>query len=70
LWQTAPNSGWTTGAAFGGTSLASDPDVGANADGRLEVFWRAPGGNVETMFQQVGGGWSGIVDFGGNVSSF
>ena len=70
LWQTAANSGWTTGEAFAGTSLASDPDVAPNADGRLEVFWRAPAGNVETIFEQVGGGWSAIVDFGGNVSAF
>ena len=69
LWQTTANGNWTGGAAFAGTAVASDPDVAPNADGRLEVFWRAPAGNVETLFEQPGG-WSRVVDFGGNVTSF
>ncbi len=68
LWQTAANGSWTTGSAFAGPTLASSPDAAPNADGRLQVFWRAPGGNVETNFQKVGGGWSAVVDFGGNVT--
>jgi hypothetical protein len=68
LWQTSANGSWTTGSAFAGATLASSPDAAPNADGRLEVFWRAPGGNVETNFQKVGGGWSAVVDFGGNVT--
>ena len=41
-----------------------------NADGRLQVFWRAPGGNIETTFQQTGGGRFSVVDFGGNLAAF
>jgi GH25 family lysozyme M1 (1,4-beta-N-acetylmuramidase) len=70
LWQTAANGNWTTGAAFTGTSLVSTPDVASNADGRLEVFWRVSSGAVDTNFQLVGGGWSAVYSFGGNVASF
>ncbi|HTJ41596.1 MAG TPA: GH25 family lysozyme [Kofleriaceae bacterium] len=68
LWQTSANGNWTTGDAFAGTSVASNPDVAPNADGRLQVFWRAPAGNLNTNFQKVGGGWSVVVDFGGNIT--
>jgi hypothetical protein len=70
LWQTAANGNWTTGASFAGTSLASSPDAAPNADGRLEVFWRTSAGAIDTNFQQVGGGWSDVYSFGGNVASF
>jgi GH25 family lysozyme M1 (1,4-beta-N-acetylmuramidase) len=70
LWQTAANGNWTSGSAFGGTQLASSPDAAPNADGRLEVFWRAPGGSIQSNVQLPGGGWSAVIDFGGNLASF
>jgi GH25 family lysozyme M1 (1,4-beta-N-acetylmuramidase)/acylphosphatase len=70
LWQTAANGSWTTGSAFAGTSVAgsSSPDAAPNADGRLEVFWRAPGGNLDSNVQLPGGGWSQVLNFGGNIT--
>lgn len=54
-------------ASLGGT-VASDPAVGANADGRLEVFAVGPKGNMETAFQTApNGGWSGWASLGGNL---
>ena len=47
LWQTAPGGGWSAWASLGGQLTSdppvgiSDPAVGINADGRLEVFARA-----------------------------
>jgi GH25 family lysozyme M1 (1,4-beta-N-acetylmuramidase) len=70
LWQTAANGNWTDGVAMGGTDLTSDPDAAPNADGRLQVFWRGTKGSIETMVQLRAGGWSGVVDFGGNLAAF
>jgi hypothetical protein len=37
VWQTAPNSGWSSWASLGGEAFSA-PLVGRNQDGRLEVF--------------------------------
>jgi hypothetical protein len=60
-WQTAPNAGWTGASALGG--LAKRLDVGANADGRLEVFYV---GTNDQLFHrvQIAGGWSAEIAFG------
>jgi hypothetical protein len=50
--------------------LTTTPDVAANADGRLEVFWRAGDGSINTIFEQSGAGWSSVYGLGGNLASF
>lgn len=51
-----------------GGKVSGDPVVGANADGRLEVFAVGAKGNMVTSFQTApNGGWSGWFSLGGNL---
>ncbi|MFO0759865.1 MAG: phage tail tip lysozyme [Byssovorax sp.] len=64
----APPPPAQSGLASLGGSIAGDPAVGANADGRLEVFALGPKGNMVTTFQtEPNGGWSGWFSLGGNL---
>ena len=62
-WQTA-GGGWSSWTSLGG-DVRSVPDIGVNADGRLEVF--VTGISNKTMYHkwQQGGGWSGWASLGG-----
>lgn len=54
-------------ASLGGT-LAFDPAVGRNPDGRLELFGVGPKGNMLTAFQtEPNGKWSEWYSLGGNL---
>ena len=52
-WQKRPNgtTGWSDWAAERGVSVASDPTVARNADGRLEVFVRGDDGTLRHKWQ-------------------
>jgi hypothetical protein len=51
-----------------GGSVAAEPAVSANADGRLEVFAINKAGALETIFQTApNGGWSGWFSLGGDL---
>jgi hypothetical protein len=60
LWQTAPGNGWSAWDNLGGGIGPQFLLVGANADGRLEVFAVTTGpGELEHIWQNSpGGGWS------------
>jgi hypothetical protein len=65
LWQTAPNSGWSSLTSMGGT-VRGMPTVGQNSDGRLEVFARQSDGQIAHAWQvAANGGWSGWFPMGG-----
>lgn len=62
-WQLAPNGGWsewkTLGVPAGDASLTDQFAVGANQDGRQEVFAVGSDGNVWQIWQTApNGGWS------------
>jgi hypothetical protein len=67
-WQTAPNSGWVADwASLGedtlGAGFWSDPSVGRNKDGRLEVFAVTSTGHVEHIWQTApNSGWVASFD--------
>jgi hypothetical protein len=46
----------SAGAAFSGPVLTCAADVPANASDRLEVFWRAGAGSLNTPFERRGAG--------------
>ncbi len=54
--QVKPNGGWTGWAGMGG-QLVSGPVAANNQDGRLEVFFRASGDEVEHVWQSSPGVW-------------
>ncbi len=57
------------GKASLGGSTKSDPALGKNADGRLEVFSVSKGGDLVTTFQtEPNGGWSGWFNLGGALT--
>ena len=58
--QTA--TGWSAGTALGG--LASKLAIGANADGRLELFYTGTDGKLYHRVQLPTGGWSDELAFG------
>ncbi len=72
IWQTAPNSGWSRWYSLsgqGGFQAASRPVVGANPDGRLEVFAIGRDGTVWHSWQtSPNGGWSPFYSLGGSLS--
>jgi hypothetical protein len=62
--------GWAAPVSLGGTA-ASDPTVGTNADGRLEVFFKGTDNALWHGWQlsPSGGSWSGFVSLGGFLTS-
>lgn len=62
--------GWAAPVNIGGTP-ASDPTVGTNADGRLEVFFRGTNNALWHNWQlsPSGASWSGFVSLGGFLTS-
>jgi len=65
IWQTAPNNGWSGWATMGGV-ITSDPAIGRNQDGRLEVFARGTDDALWHNWQTVpNNGWSGWGSLGG-----
>jgi hypothetical protein len=72
VWHTAqlsPGSGqWTPFTSLGG-DVISDPSVGVNADGRLEVFGRGRDNALWHNWQATAGGvWLGWYSAGGILS--
>ncbi|ONI87644.1 hypothetical protein ALI22I_20695 [Saccharothrix sp. ALI-22-I] len=64
--QRAPGGSWRAPVDIGGAALAATLAVGANADGRLEVFAKNSGGGISTAYQtEPNGAFSPWVDFGG-----
>ncbi|MFN2465408.1 MAG: hypothetical protein ABR598_03985 [Candidatus Dormibacteria bacterium] len=67
-WQGAVNGAWTQFYAIGGPvsgAFASDPAVGLNPDGRLEVFVTGSDGDVYHAWQQCAGcGWTPFYSLG------
>ncbi len=69
-WQSAPNSGsWSSWSNLGWPSASArvgDVAVGANADGRLELFGSDQSGDVWHIWQNTpNGGWSSWASLGG-----
>ena len=63
-WQTAPNGGWAGKWPLGG--FAVQMTVGANVDGRLEVFYVGTNGLLYHNWQVAPNGtWHGEVPLGG-----
>jgi hypothetical protein len=61
--QTTANGGWGTGSALGGRAV--ELTVGANADGRLELFYIGTGPGAELFHRvQLAAGWSAELRFG------
>ncbi|HYG79540.1 MAG TPA: galactose oxidase-like domain-containing protein, partial [Pyrinomonadaceae bacterium] len=62
--------GWAAPVSLGGAP-ASDPTVGTNADGRLEVFFKGTNNALWHSWQlsPSGAGWSGFVSLGGFLTS-
>jgi GH25 family lysozyme M1 (1,4-beta-N-acetylmuramidase) len=59
----------SSGMASLGGNTKSEPAIGKNADGRLEVFSVSSGGDLVTTFQtEPNGGWSGWFNLGGNLA--
>jgi hypothetical protein len=59
IWQRSPNGGWSGWESLGGTML-SNPVVGRNFGGRLEVFARGTDYKVHHIWQTArNNGWSG-----------
>lgn len=60
------SGGWGSWTSMGGTQISSNPTVGVNADGRLEVFVRGSDFTLHHNAQSVAGGsWSGWSTLGG-----
>jgi hypothetical protein len=61
-WQTAPNNGWSPWANLGSvaTGTIQGPTLASNADGRLELFLRAPdtGGLYQLSQSAPNDGWT------------
>jgi hypothetical protein len=69
IWQMTPNGGWSgwasLGSAGGGFISSAAPGVGANADGRMEVFAIGADSNLYHAWQTApNGGWSAWASFG------
>ncbi|MFN2466195.1 MAG: hypothetical protein ABR598_08035 [Candidatus Dormibacteria bacterium] len=72
-WEASVNGTWTQwydlGAPSSGT-FASDPAIGINPDGRLEVFVTGSDSSVYHAWQTTpGGGWSRFYSLGGFVKN-
>lgn len=70
-WQTHPNSdpitGWAGWESLGG-DVSSDPAVGINDNGRLEVFARWSDGSLRHAYQRIFRAlWSGWESLGGGL---
>src|SRR5207244_2354544 len=61
-WQTAPNSAWTGASALGGA--AKKLVAGANADGRVEVFYVGTNDQLFHRVQLPTRDWSDEIAFG------
>ena len=62
--------GWSNHTILGG-SLNSEPSVGINSDGRLEVFFRASDNTLQHIWQTAPSGstWSAVTSLGGGLTS-
>jgi len=62
--------GWSNHTLLGG-SLNSEPSVGINSDGRLEVFFRASDNTLQHIWQTAPSGstWSAVTSLGGGLTS-
>jgi hypothetical protein len=61
VWRIAQTGqGWSAWSSMG-SGIARSLTVGANQDGRLEVFAIDVSGNVTHQWENTGGGWSGWV---------
>jgi hypothetical protein len=62
--------GWATPTSLGG-GLTSDPTVGINADGRLEIFIRGTDNALHHIWQNSpsSGAWSAWTSLGGGLTS-
>ena len=68
-WQTAPNSGWSGWSSLGGV-ITTDPALGRNRSGRLEVFARGTDNALWHKWQTApNSGWSGWASRGGILTS-
>ncbi len=71
IWQTAVNNGWSAPAPLGNIISLSDPVVGSNQNGRLEVFVKGMNSAVWHIWQTLANnGWATAwVSLGGFINS-
>ena len=61
--------GWTNHTSLGG-GLTSDPTVGINSDGRLEIFIKGTDNALHHIWQTTpSGAWSAWTSLGGGLTS-
>jgi hypothetical protein len=61
---------WGPWVNLAGPATTSDPVIGTNADGRLEIFVRGTDGNIYHNYQSAAGGsYSGFTSLGGNAAA-
>lgn len=65
IWKTSPNGAWGAWSDLGGSCFA-DPTVGANGDGRMQLFIQTSAHTVQSNFKTGAGAWFGWVDYGGS----
>lgn len=69
LWEIArkPNGGWAQPTIVSKMGILLQGPVAAAGSGRLEAFWRGPGGQLwVAAIASASSGWQGPVDLGGS----
>ncbi|MEV0274261.1 MAG: hypothetical protein HOV71_07175 [Hamadaea sp.] len=69
-WATTPGGPIDSGNYSLGGIVSSGVGVTHNQDGRLEIFGRAAGGDLNHKWQLSGGGWSGWASLGGQLKAY